>query len=50
MDKKLARQFVKKVGPLEQSDNPKDRAAAMKAEKKLRKINKNIPRKLPNWS
>lgn len=44
MDKKLAREFVRKVGPLEHSKNPKDRKAARKAEMKLRKVIKSVPR------
>ena len=40
---------MKKVGPLEHSDNPKDRKAARNAEKKLRKLNRSIPKKMPNW-
>jgi len=49
-DKKLAKQFVAKVSPLEHSKNPKDRAEARKAEKKLRKIIKQTPRKMPGWA
>ena len=45
MDKKLARQFVMKVGPLEHSDNVKDRKAARKAESKLRKLIASVPPK-----
>jgi hypothetical protein len=44
MDKKLARQFVKKVGPLEHSKNPKDKKAAKAAERKLRRILPTIPK------
>lgn len=43
MDKKLARQFVAKVSPLEHSKDPRDRKAARKAETRLRKILKTIP-------
>jgi hypothetical protein len=43
--KEIARQFVAKVGPLEHSKNSKDRKAARKAEMRLRKINRSIPRK-----
>ena len=43
MDKKLAKEFVKKVSPLEHSKNPHDRAEAKRQEAKLRKINNNIP-------
>jgi hypothetical protein len=46
MDKKLARQFVAKVHPLEHSDNPKDRKAARVAEKKLRRILRTIPARM----
>lgn len=42
-DKKLAREFVKKVGPLEQSKDSRDRKLATKYEAKLRKINRKIP-------
>jgi hypothetical protein len=44
VDKKLARQFVAKVSPLEHSDDPRDRKAAKKAEAKLRKILPTIPK------
>jgi hypothetical protein len=46
MDKKLGRQFVQKVGPLERSSNPRDRKAARRAESKLRKLNASIPKRL----
>ena len=50
MDRKLAKQFVKKVGPLEHSSDPKDREAARKAERKLKKVLKTIPKKrVPCW-
>jgi hypothetical protein len=50
MDKKLAAEFVKRVGPLEHSENVQDRKAARKAESKLRKLNKSIPKKrIPSW-
>jgi hypothetical protein len=44
MDKKLARQFVHKVSPLEHSSDVRDRKAARKAESKLRRILKTIPK------
>ena len=43
MDKMLAREFVKKVGPLEHSKSAKDRRAAKAAEDKLWKLLKTIP-------
>ena len=43
MDRKLARQFVAKVGPLEHSKDVRDRKAARKAESKLRKIIAKVP-------
>ncbi len=46
MDKKLARQFVAKVGPLEHSKNPKDRKAARRAESRLRKLIASVPKRL----
>jgi hypothetical protein len=44
MDRKLARQFVRKVSPLEHSPDVRDRKAARKAESKLRRILKTIPK------
>ena len=44
MDKKLAREFVRKVGPLEHSTDPRDRKAARAAEARLRKINASVPK------
>ena len=42
-DKRLARQFVKRVSPLEHSPDVRDRKAARRAETRLRKILKTIP-------
>ena len=44
MDRKLARQFVKRVSPLEHSADPRDRKAARKAESRLRKIIAKVPK------
>ena len=43
MDKKLAKQFVRKVSPLEHSEDPRDRKAARTAESKLRRVIRTIP-------
>lgn len=43
MDKKLAKRFVAKVGPLERSRDPRDRKAAKDAESRLRKIIATVP-------
>lgn len=43
MDKVLAREFVKKVGPLEHSRNAKDRRAARQAELRLFRLLQTIP-------
>ena len=45
-DKKLAREFVKKVGPLEHSPNKKDRMRARKYERQLRHLNAKIPKRM----
>lgn len=44
MDKKLAREFVRKVSPLEDSKDPRDRKAARIAEARLRRVLKTIPK------
>ncbi len=44
MDRKLARQFVLKVGPLEKSNDVRDRKAARKAESRLRKVIASVPK------
>lgn len=44
MDKKLAKELVKKVGPLEHSNNPKDRSKAKKIESKVKKILHSVPK------
>lgn len=43
MDKKLARQFVAKVSPLEHSPDARDRKAARKAEMRLKRIIRSVP-------
>lgn len=44
MDKKIARELVRKVGPLEHSNNPKDRAKAKKVESRVKKILRSVPK------
>jgi hypothetical protein len=44
VDRKLAREFVRKVQPLEKSPLKEDRRAARSAEKRLRRILRKIPK------
>jgi hypothetical protein len=44
-DKKLAREFIRKVSPLEHSKNPVDRKNARKLEKRFRAVIRSIPKK-----